>query len=53
MRTSVNLSQDEAKPLKSAPERLGVKPKYLARPVLVGRLAQPQEDFQRATEHAL
>ncbi len=53
MRISVELSEEQAERLRSAAERLGVRPEDLARAGLTDLLTQPEEDFQRAAEHVL
>lgn len=52
MRISVELSEDQAGRLRSAAERLGVRPEDLARAGVTDLLTQP-EDFQKAAEHVL
>lgn len=53
MRISVELSEEQAERLRSAAERLGVRPEDLARAEVTDLLTQPEKDFQRAAEHVL
>jgi hypothetical protein len=53
VRISVELSEQQAERLRSAAERLGVRPEDLARAGVIDLLTQPGEDFQRAAEHVL
>jgi hypothetical protein len=53
MRISVELSEDQAERLRSAAQRLGVRPEDLARAGVSDMLTQPEEDFRRAAEHVL
>jgi hypothetical protein len=53
VRISVELSEQQAERLRSAAERLGVRPEDLARAGVTDLLTQPGEDFQRAAERVL
>lgn len=53
MRISIELSEEQAERLRSAAERLGVRPEDLARASVADLLRQPEEDFQKAAEHVL
>ena len=53
MRISVELSEEQAERLRSAAERLGVRPEDLARAGVSDMLTQPEEDFRRAAERVL
>ena len=53
MRISVDLSEDQAERLRKAAERLGVRPEDLAKAGVMDLLAQPEADFQKATERVL
>ena len=53
MRISIELSEEQAERLRSAAERLGVRPEDLARAGVADLLRRPDEDFQRAAEHVL
>lgn len=53
MKISVELSEEQAERLRSAAERLGVRPEDLARAGVTDLLTQPEEDFRKAAEHVL
>ena len=53
MKISIELSKEQAELLRSAAERLGVRPEDLARAGVTDLLRQPEEDFQTAAAHVL
>ena len=53
MKISIELSKEQAELLRSAAERLGVRPEDLARAGVTDLLSQPEEDFQTAAAHVL
>ena len=50
LKISVDLTEDEAKLLGAAADRMGLKPERLVRAVLSDFLGQTRDDFQRTGE---
>lgn len=53
MRISIELSNEQARILQNAADRLGVKPEELARASLADLMGLLQEDFQKAADYVL
>ncbi len=53
MRISIELTNEQARILQNAADRLGVKPEELAQASLADLMGLLQEDFQKAADYVL